>query len=72
MDEEEYENEPATQEFDNIISGDDLNKEKAAYPMAQKGDNAMASIKKAAVISSISESLLSRLSSHYDEVKTRK
>ena len=68
---EEYENEPNTQEFDNIISGNDLNKEKAAYPMAQKGDNAMAAVKKAAIVSSISESLMQRLHSHYNEVKER-
>ena len=68
---EEFANEPETQEFDNIISGNDLHKEKDGYPAAQKGDNAMASIKKAAVVSSISESLVDRLATHYNEVKSR-
>lgn len=68
---EEFANEPEFQEFDNIISGSDLHKEKNAYPAAQKGDNAMASIKKAAVVASISESLVNRLANHYNEVKNR-
>lgn len=68
---EEFANEPEFQQFDNIVSGNDLHKEKGAYPAAQKGDNGIAAYKKEAAIASISESLVSRLSNHYREVKSR-
>lgn len=74
LNDEEYDNEPDPQEYDdtNILSGDDLNKEKDGYPMAQKGDNAMAAIKKTALVAaSINESLVKKLHNHYNEVKSR-